>query len=517
MSGIEIAGLVFATVGTIDICFKYGKLLIDSCSSFDNAENEIKERVLCVKSHWKRTSIQIDFIQQIWDTLDEDHQNIQSQILQVLISKLTVAITKLDKLAKKPSEKRTDGAQKVEVKRWKYVLVKQCLDETIKNLESWQKMFDPSWFLIMKVSNSLIDQELARNGSAVSTFPGALDIRDAVTEHSTQKKSIFLPAEGIDLQAAYKIPFATAKIAKRVGSAKWLLVDSVMCDPEANSDSQTRDVRELARKLSCSDPIAFGILQCRGVVRIVEVGSRRPSSFEFIFRIPEQLDETPTSLRACLLSQRLHSLSYRVQLAKQLAKSVSYVHTLGFVHKNVRPDTVIIFDDKKSTIGSAFLTGFENVRMADGRTYLSGDSAWEKNLYRHPQRQGLTPEESYVMQHDIYSLGVCLLEIGLWESFISYNNDGSNATPGLILRSAASNLELSQPVIMQRHLIALAVDELPKRLGDMYRDVVVNCLTCLDEDNADFGDQNEFEDVDGVLVGVRYIEKILLRLDEIML
>ncbi|KAH6669008.1 hypothetical protein B0J14DRAFT_599802 [Halenospora varia] len=519
MSGIEVAGLAFATVGTIDLCFKYGKHLIDACSSFKSAENEIEERVLCVKSHWKRTSIQIDFIQQIWDTLDEEHQNIQTQILQVLISKLTVAITKLDKLAKKQPEKPTERPQKIEVKRWKYIIVKQYLDETIQNLESWQKMFDPSWFLIMKVSSPLIDQELARDGSAVSTFPGARDIRDAVTEQSTQKKSIFLPAEGLDLQTMCEIPFATAKFVKRIGSGKWFLVDSVTCDPEANLDSQTRDVRELARKLSCSDPIAFAILQCRGVVRIVEAGSRRPSSFDFVFRIPEELDKIPTSLRSCLLSRTQHSLSHRVQLAKQLAKSVSYVHTLGFVHKNVRPDTVIIFEDNNSAIGSAFLTGFDNVRMADGRTRLSGDSVWEKNLYRHPQRQGLTPEESYIMQHDIYSLGVCLLELGLWESFVSYSDNALNATPGSVLQVVADDAgpELSQPVVMQRHLIALANNDLPGKVGDMYRNVVVNCLTCLDEDNADFGNQSEFEDDDGVLVGVRYIEKILLKLDEIVL
>ena len=27
------------------------------------------------------------------------------------------------------------------------------------------------------------------------------------------------------------------------------------------------------------------------------------------------------------------------------------------------------------------------------------------------------------MQHDIYSLGVCLLEIGLWESFVEYSQE----------------------------------------------------------------------------------------------
>ena len=39
--------------------------------------------------------------------------------------------------------------------------------------------------------------------------------------------------------------------------------------------------------------------------------------------------------------------------------------------------------------------------MADGRTLQSGDSAWGKNLYRHPHRQGLHPQDIYVMQHDI--------------------------------------------------------------------------------------------------------------------
>lgn len=40
-----------------------------------------------------------------------------------------------------------------------------------------------------------------------------------------------------------------------------------------------------------------------------------------------------------------------------------------------------------------------------------------------------------------------------------------------------------------------------------YTSVVLSCLTCLDRDNHAFGDESEFIDEDGVLVGVRYIEK----------
>ena len=45
-------------------------------------------------------------------------------------------------------------------------------------------------------------------------------------------------------------------------------------------------------------------------------------------------------------------------------------------------------------------------------------------------------------------------------------------------------------------------------MGERYEEIVVNCLTCLDKDNADFGDQRDFEDADGVVVGARYIEKV---------
>ncbi|CAG8970828.1 hypothetical protein HYALB_00001616 [Hymenoscyphus albidus] len=57
-----------------------------------------------------------------------------------------------------------------------------------------------------------------------------------------------------------------------------------------------------------------------------------------------------------------------------------------------------------------------------------GDETIERNLYRHPSRQGAIPADEFIMQHDIYNLGVCLLEIGLWESFVTYDSNDSNAT-----------------------------------------------------------------------------------------
>jgi serine/threonine protein kinase len=120
------------------------------------------------------------------------------------------------------------------------------------------------------------------------------------------------------------------------------------------------------------------------------------------------------------------SPSARFHIAQQLAQSLSYVHTYGFVHKGIRPETVLVFQNERSEIAASFLLGFENFRTAEGRTLKASDTAWEKNLYRRPRRQGLRPEDEYVMQHDNYSLGVCLVEIGLWRTFVAYPDATAN-------------------------------------------------------------------------------------------
>lgn len=144
-------------------------------------------------------------------------------------------------------------------------------------------------------------------------------------------------------------------------------------------------------------------------------------------------------------------------------------------------------------------------------TRSSRASAWEKCLYQHSSGTGEITAEDYIMQHDIYSLGVCLLELGLWESFVMYDdkeshlpNDGRSANA---TRTSALGTDL-HPSDFKNRLLSLARGELKSRMGSRYSEVVVTCLTCLDPGNADFGDEIEFQDEDGIQVGVRYIEKV---------
>jgi hypothetical protein len=481
------------------------------CATFRGAETEIDERALRIENHWMRTSLQLNFLQRVWQGLDEEHCKIQKQVLQVLLGKLTTAISKLESFLEvksdHPGREPTLRAWSAGVKKWKYVLLKENLDKTIEELELWQKTFDPSWFLILMATNTHVDAELSGNNGPF--LKSTHSLRNALRGGKDAGNTpIFLPVDDLRSAQILDVPFSSLQIAQRMGSSKWLILDTISCSLHGNTQHLTKNVRDLARKMSYSDPTQFGLLNCRGVVKQVDPLSSSPTMFTFVFKMPEGMSE-PQSLRASLLYGATdHSLSDRFGIAKDIAKSTSFIHTLGFVHKNIRPETILIMKNGVSALGSPFLVGFENFRNAEGMTSRSSDASWERDLYRHPRRQGSVPEADYIMQHDIYSLGVSLLEIGMWESFVTYNQRGACPATASSLGPLSERIFNGGPSSVKDHLVSLSQSILPSRMGSRYSKIVETCLTCLDENNTDFGDEREFQDEDGVLVGVRYVEKV---------
>jgi hypothetical protein len=60
------------------------------------------------------------------------------------------------------------------------------------------------------------------------------------------------------------------------------------------------------------------------------------------------------------------------------------------------------------------LVGFEYARHKEDGTTFTYDSDFEKNLYRHLDRQG-RPTVAFKTAHDVYALGPIPLEIGIWK------------------------------------------------------------------------------------------------------
>lgn len=93
---------------------------------------------------------------------------------------------------------------------------------------------------------------------------------------------------------------------------------------------------------------------------------------------------------------------------------------------------------------------------------------------------------------------------------MSYDELTTSSNDNAPIPTRAPILGTGRGLYFQKHLLFLAQGELRKRMGTRYSDVVVICLTCLDAKNVDFGEKADFEDADGIEVGVRYIEKVCL-------
>jgi serine/threonine protein kinase len=444
---------------------------------------------------------QLEIFRQIGDQLDESHHIVQTGVLDTLVVKLSFADAKLKGISKSQSLQLGSnsllGILLPKRERVNFALHKSSLDEAINDLESWQRLsFNTLWLVATKPQSQHVDKALDRakessQGQGNKMIRAAIAVRNPLRDIGSAR--VFLPPKKLASAKTTEIAFSSVKSVQV--DDKWRLMDSV-------SDLSKESVRELAVKLKSADPLTFGLLTCLGAVH-----DETNNEFSIIFRKPDTMSR-PETLRAKIMANKsIHSLSDRFRVATQLARAVSSVHTFDMVHKSIRPENIILFQDLESALGSAFLFGFGSVRRDDEGTRLSGDTDWPKNIYRHPQRQGSRIQDRYIMQHDIYSLGVCLLEIGLWSSFVEYTPNQSPTRSQTYDLCAESSNEFGHPELVKSRLLSLATKELRRNMGTKYARIVESCLTCLDLDNEDFGEESELQE-DGVNVAVRYIEKV---------
>ncbi|KAK3939497.1 hypothetical protein QBC46DRAFT_387699 [Diplogelasinospora grovesii] len=528
----------------VQTCYTVGTRVVEICTSWRNADVEVRERVVKVENSWYRSKRQVDFMIRINAIIDEELRRLFKDLMDQLWSRLSDAITMLSSVSERGNEAGFGffrfGSR---AKKAAYLRKKDALDQVIGQLEEWQGRFDPTWFLVLRIADPIIDSELKKakaNAGAVEAVsqrlptaarnPLALatNIRNALSPDAKPPKDIFLPVfpmETID------IPYSDVKVARRrTGDPRWYVVDTIECGPDTNVKALSQDVCVLAAKLAQADPLAFGLLSCKGAMRVLQHGSSAVSCFKLVFRFPDGV-EVLQSLRQLLLNSDANiSLTRKMRIARELAKSVSYVHTFNFVHKNVRPESIVYFENPQATHAHTCLVGFDAFRAADGGTLMHGDMLWERNVYRHPRRQGDNPLDKYKMQHDIYSLGVCLLEIGLWESFVEYYTTPGGGTldkPRTVLGKTSRHFETwlaaaqktsedggeaPKPLAfkLKDYLVEQAQTRLAPRMGDTYAQVVVSCLTCLDDENDDVETAT-----DDFQVAVQFIGNIMMCLDKI--
>jgi len=265
--------------------------------------------------------------------------------------------------------------------------------------------------------------------------------------------------------------YASFKKEKRV------LVEWMYYRPEWTDVPQDQRliIMELKAKNFNTDPKPRGlrILKCIGFIEQIE-GPSRKHGYGFIYELPVEVKDReftpPVTLRQLLL-QGIEGHSSRIplrgkfHLAHSLALFFEEFYTVGFLHESFNSNNVIFTHDILENFGSnhiwnePYVVGLQKSRP-DGQLW-STDGPDDMNLrdYEHPD---YPQNRRFVLEYDYYSLGLVLLEIGLWRP--------------LQMWSQRMEYRTLAPNDFRRLLIEKYVPRLTATVGEVYRDAVRTCL-----------------------------------------
>ncbi|KAI7788055.1 hypothetical protein LA080_013361 [Diaporthe eres] len=162
-------------------------------------------------------------------------------------------------------------------------------------------------------------------------------------------------------------------------------------------------------------------------------------------------------------------LEARIRLSQQLAGSLHSFGLARWFHKDFNCRNIVFFRSKlvpsSVMLESPYITGFSISRPdAPNEVSLNKDHE-DLSVYLHPDlRTGdHSARPKYGSKYDVYSLGLVLLEIGLWRTL----------TPMIDSDLSPAEFKSQATRRCQRDLAFFT--------GSGFRDIVMRCLTCADE------------------------------------
>ena len=230
----------------------------------------------------------------------------------------------------------------------------------------------------------------------------------------------------------------------------------------SKADLIHKRVFEVARLLSKRPkPSGFRVLDCLGYVRDL---SR--TCYSFIFRLPPEFGETepPCTLQALLESHPKPALGTRFALARTISTSILYLQACAILHKAIASRNILVFKRPGSSeydFCSPFICGFDfswpyGEEFKSEPIDLASSGGMYELGYAHPD-YNFSDKQRFLKAYDVYSLGVILLEIALWQPLQS-------------LGRVSARDKLREELIQK-------VGQLEQDVGQVYAAVVARCLT----------------------------------------
>jgi serine/threonine protein kinase len=516
-TALGVAGVVISVPALADACVAYAYRLHDKIHKYRDAEALFKVQREEHHLYTKQVAISLVFVKDLSPFLSND----LNEVIRTAIDRLSKAFEDSLNLM----ERAFDEEGKVR-RLWFVMHGKSALEKSMRNVNKCHDIFLRCLHYSVLLGGSNAAQCLTNVRAQTSPALGlTFCLQEAVMSRikdSPMPAKLVLDNQDLPPGPRFRLH---SQSEVRIVKSDFPDVGSCLVEyrPYTPADNKSlRRIRDIASILHNTDT-TMAILPCRGF-------HCQPTSSrcELVFPFPPGM-EKPRTLRDLLSAPEnaygvRHSLTSRLDVALRLAKAVLYVHTAKLVHKNIRPENIVLFERQDSppqskfpySLGTLFLMGFDFARKEDEASSRTGDSEWDRNLYRHPERQGLHHEVDFNMLHDIYSLGVVLLEIALWKPFVLEKVEGGmtksipNAQSCKIVDKATRRLK--PPEEIRSAFVKRAEEAIPLVLGEKYKDVVIMCLNAL---NGGFGETADLLDDDGVIVGLAYVQKVLSLLDDI--
>lgn len=294
---------------------------------------------------------------------------------------------------------------------------KRVAQRMVDEFEVWnqrvQQLIETVWWPLpfLSTSDQLLQLEKDKDAGETGLLDG-LTLRKLLVSDATPSGQVI---KALDIPRNQFIPQSTFQNLT-AGSLKdqnrTVIVEYKEYEPEKDGSIDiivTKRIRQLALLLHEQDDPRFNVFRCAAFFN-----DRAHNRFGFAFQLPEDLEPKPVSLQTQLRVRGVRpSLGSRFKLAHALAESLQLLHSVGWVHKSLRSENVVLFPpkgfsaDNRTTSDDVLkkyqptLFGFEYSRPDSGFSSRRTDKDVVRNLYRHPDRWW-QPEERFSKVHDIY-------------------------------------------------------------------------------------------------------------------